>query len=393
MKQKIGLIVGAGADSVHMIQTAKQLGVYTIGIDKNPDAKGLSLVDESIIQDIADKNIIETIVEEILPDFILPIPIGRCLCTTGYINDKFHLPGVGFQAANVSTDKLLFHQTLQKAGLRLINAFLLKDGIMDKKNIVIYPAVLKPRFGSGSRDVYFLRDENDLKMALKKIHCAKEDFILEQAVEGEEYSVDGAVINNEFVMTLLRKKVITPLPVRQPVSSFSVVLTEENEKLIFLVNKYVSQVVKELNYNNCLINIDLIINGDYIFAIEAAPRPSGHNLHSIFVPAATGIDMAQQFVHYLIGNSFDFLPKKVKSLQIKYFDFEDKEINEIPTFDFLLRQLGNRLIKWDCKINPGDYMNPITDGHSIMGRGFFIIEGENETDLTQQSNWIMKQFK
>lgn len=32
-----------------------------------------------------------------------------------------------------------------------------------------YPAILKPRFGSGSRDVYFLKSKDDLKEIFEQI--------------------------------------------------------------------------------------------------------------------------------------------------------------------------------------------------------------------------------
>ena len=38
-------------------------------------------------------------------------------------------------------------------------------------------------------------------------------------------------------------------------------------------------------------------------------------------------------------------------------------------------------------------MNKVINGHSIMGRGFFIVEGENEENLIRQSDWIMSQFE
>ena len=38
-------------------------------------------------------------------------------------------------------------------------------------------------------------------------------------------------------------------------------------------------------------------------------------------------------------------------------------------------------------------MNRVINGHSIMGRGFFIVEGKNEDNLIRQSDSIMSQFE
>ena len=80
---------------------------------------------------------------------------------------------------------------------------------------------MKPRFGSGSRDVFFINSDEDLMKYIKKVKSLNEDFVLEQAAIGDEYSIDGAVIDGELQITLLRKKIITPLPIRQPISSFA----------------------------------------------------------------------------------------------------------------------------------------------------------------------------
>ena len=47
------------------------------------------------------------------PITILPVPIGRYLITTGSINDYYKLDGVSYKAADLCTDKLLFHKKLR----------------------------------------------------------------------------------------------------------------------------------------------------------------------------------------------------------------------------------------------------------------------------------------
>ena len=72
-------------------------------------------------------------------------------------------------------------------------------------------------------------------------------------------------------------------------------------------------MIETLNYNNCLVNADLIINKEQIFVIEAAPRPSGHNLHNVFVPLATDIDIAEEYIKFLLGAKYNFIPTRIDS--------------------------------------------------------------------------------
>lgn len=390
---KRGVVIGASRDSIHTIQKARENDIYVVALDGNPEAEGLSFANEAVVVDISNQDEVYNEVKKIAPNFCIPIPIGRYLSTMGFINDKFNFKGASYAATEVSTDKYLFHKILNNAGLRNIQMYLVNSE-MDTTNINIeYPAILKPRFGSGSRDVFFVKSDAELTENIKKVKALDEDFILEQAVEGEEYSIDGAVINGKFQMTLLRKKVITPLPVRQPISSFSVVQSEENKKTIERVQNHVQEVVNTLCYNNCLINADLIINEDEVFVIEAAPRPSGHNLHNVFVPLSTGIDIAEEYIKYLLDKPYSFISSNIRQTQIRFFDFDNVVVESVPTEKIIREKLGNSLVKWECNINHGEHLGKVVNGHSIMGRGFFIVRGESETDLISKSEWVLEQFK
>lgn len=388
-----GVVIGAGRDAIHTIEQAKAHGVYVVALDGNPTAEGFLHADETIEVDISNQEETCRVIEEIHPDFVIPIPIGRYLTTTGYVNEKYSLKGIKYDATVYSTDKYLFHKKLAKAGLRPVKMFLVNKETNREELAIPYPAIMKPRFGSGSRDIFYITREEELEKACEAVVCANEDFVLEQAVCGTEYSVDGAVINGELKMTLLRKKIITPLPVRQPISSFSVVRTQENQELLFRVFKYLQRVVLELEYDNCLLNADLIINEKEIFVIEIAPRPSGHNLHSIFVPQATGIDIAGEYIKYLMEEKCQFETKEIRSMQIRFFDFEDLVIKRVPTVGELKKSGKCNIVLWNCNIKPGEVMNRVINGHSIMGRGFFIVEGNDEKDLMEQSSWVLAQFE
>lgn len=392
-KTNIGVVIGASQDSIHTIEMAKKHNIYVVALDGNPAAKGFEYADKSVVVDISDKEKVCQEIEKINPDFIIPIPIGRYLSTTGYINERFNLKGIKYKATEYSTDKYLFHKKLHDADLRQIGLELL-TGTSEMEDVdVDYPVIIKPRYGSGSRDIFYVNNADGLEQIWNSIELDKEDFVAEHAVAGDEYSIDGAVIDNELKITLLRKKIITPLPVRQPVSSFSVVNNDENLLLYNRVFSHIQKVVRELGYNDCLLNADLIINDDEVFVIEIAPRPSGHNLHNVFVPEATGIDIAEEYIKFLLDEPYEFENENIRRIQIRFFDFEDVIVKKVPDIHILNKNVNCNILKWNCNIKNGEYMNKVINGHSIMGRGFFIVEGENEENLIRQSDWIMSQFE
>ncbi len=253
---------------------------------------------------------------------------------------------------------------------------------------------MKPRFGSGSRDIYYITNDDELKKAYETAVSSDEDFVLEEVFKGTEYGVDLVIINGECYLILAREKVITPLPQRQEVAYFAVSRKYDNELLNNI--KYVlEKTAKVLGYDNCFVNADVIVSYDQknVSVIEISPRPAGYNLHNICIPVSSGVDYISEYIKFLIGEKFNFEPKEIKQTEIRYFDFEDKVISKVPTFEQLKNNSDLNILYWNCNIKKGDYMNKVTDGHSVMNRGFFIVEGKDRDDLIRQSEFIFSQFE
>ena len=77
---------------------------------------------------------------------------------------------------------------------------------------------------------------------------------------------------------------------------------------------------------------------------------------------------------------------------IHYFDIEGI-IKNVPTKSEVEAALGQKVITWKCNINSGDELLRVCDGHSLMGRGYYILEGENEVELKQNAEIIKKMFQ
>ena len=383
-------IIGASTESLHTIRKAKELGQTVIALDGNPEAAGLSFADEKVVIDISDEEqTIEALMDKQI-DFVLTPPIGRVLTTVGAVNDALKLPGISKEAAILCTDKYLFHQCLQEGNLRDCHCYLAGK----EQGELTYPAILKPRFGSGSRGIYFLKNEVDLEQALRTIGD-QEDYILEEAVPGVEYGVDGVMDGTKFELVLLRKKLLTPPPARQAVGYLSIVPTQEPE-LVNRVQDYLNRVTSAMGLQNCLFHADLMVKEDAIFVIELSARPSGHNLHNLFTPLVSGVDMASEYIKCRIGQPYCFEPEAIRKMMIRYFDLTG-EINAIPTAceveEYLaIHNSTVKLIQWQCNINIGDRLEQVTTGHSIMGRGYFIVAGSKEEDLLRGGEEILELF-
>lgn len=407
------MIIGAGSEALHTIDKAHKHGLSVTALDGNPAAEGLREADKGLVVDISkEAAVIETAKRE-KPDFVLTAPIGRYLTTVGAVNDALNLPGISRQMAVLCTDKYQFYRKLQVSGLREGRCYAvggedgtgireLKAGFAEGKISIGFPAILKPRFGSGSRGIRMIRNEEELHAALdeleeqtgaakdaaqKKGNLQIEECVLEECAQGEEYGADGAVIRGRFHMVLLRKKENTPPPTRQAVGYFSVLPEDEFWQQ---AGSYMESVVRCLGLEECLLHADLIRSSRGPFVIEMSARPSGHNLHNLFTPLCTGIDMAEEYIRYRMGLEWNFDPAAVRRAAIHYFDLTGKAVR-VPEED-QVRQAVPSLLDWKCNIAEGEMLAPVSDGHSLMGRGYFILEGDKE-ELAEKIEKIKALFK
>ena len=389
-------IIGASFESLHTIQKAKEYHLTVVALDGNEKAEGLAAADEAIVVNISKEEETIRCIEEEKIDFVLTVPIGRYLTTIGSVNDTLKLPGIGKKQAMYCTDKLLFHQKMMENGLRDCICLEAKETWEERESFFAqmekgqqelqFPAILKPRYGSGSRGIHFVNNLQELRDALK--HTCGESYVLEECVKGEEYGLDGAVIDGTFYLVLLRHKENTPLPERQAVAYFSVMPEDE---FYGQVKEFMEKTVKTLELRECLLHADIIRTENGLFIIEMSARPSGHNLHNLFTPLCTGVDVAEEYIKHRMGLGSNFIPKKTKIMMIHYFDLEG-EVKSVPDVEQIEAFLGLIPVIWQCNIAEGDILPKVSDGHSLMGRGYFVLEGENEESLKEAAEKIKGMF-
>ena len=449
-KNYTAALIGAGEEALHAVRCAAEMGIRTVALDKNPGAAAMFEASKALPIDISDADAVVEALREEKADFILPAPVGRFVTTWGRVNDALGLRGVSEDAALKCADKWRFHETLHKAGLRNAECVLLPAG--EQENLLTklaaqkfakddesaagwlpegssladsrifcrlagsgetgerFSAILKPRFGSGSRGVSSVESPEELRKLLSE--SADEDLILEEEVPGREYGADGAIIDGKFYLILLRKKLNTEKPVRQALGYF----TEYNEGLNAAAKELLTKIAEALGIRDSLFHADLMLregSGEgepEFFPIEVSCRPSGHYLHDVFTPLATGVDMIKEYIRFqtlcrsgqFSGNAesgsgliaadshentgvsaglsgdrgWNFTPGCSKRLLIRFLDLPSGIVQYVPQYHELDFPDGISMRMMRCGIHPGDRIGSVTDGHSLIGRGYLILENE-----------------
>lgn len=399
---KTAIVIGASSESVYAIGIARKRGYYVIAFDGNSQAEGLSHADQAVVADIRDASQIWERLDH-KPSLVLPVPIGRYLTSAGEVNDFYGLRGISARATEYCTDKYKFHQKLSEYGLRDGHCLLLEQGCSISEAVSRAEAlftqergsseqgtrmVIKPRYGSGSRAVELVQSASEVRTYLGG--TVGEDLVLETVFPGIEYGVDAAVFDGKISLYLIREKLLTPPPYRQCVGYLAVDRQSEHPMYDRITN-YLQQVIQTLEINHCLLHCDLMWHEGKPMLIELSGRPSGHRLHNVFTPLATGVSMVDRYIDYVEERYTELCePSEVRPLLIGYFDSEPCLLKQVPDAADIQRQFGSRLLQYDCRLEPG-VISEIKDGHTLMERGYYILEGKNRADLLQERELLLKQ--
>ncbi|MCR8701059.1 ATP-grasp domain-containing protein [Campylobacter sp. RM12176] len=246
-------------------------------------------------------------------------------------------------------------------------------------NKLKFPLIIKPRFGSGSKDTMVISNLDELKNIAKNIKFTKMDFLIEEFIDGLEYGIDAVIINGEFHHILSRQKLLTTLPYRQAIGYISI---DE----IPSISSYIQNIITKLNIDNCLLHADIITKDNRAFIIELSTRPSGHYL-SKFIEITTGINPTKEWINKSLNLPYNFKPKFRKNTIMRYFDFEGDWI--AADFDLLKDSLG--IIDYRCEIN--STLPKVIDSSTIMDRGYAIIEANSKEECINNAHKLISNFK
>nr|WP_294995038.1 ATP-grasp domain-containing protein [uncultured Sediminibacterium sp.] len=204
-----------------------------------------------------------------------------------FIENSIYVPINSIEVLKICSDKLLFQDFLSKNNFNLCDTYLVDEN-SNISNLVNYPYIIKPVSGSGSKNVFIVQDESELKSIL---HYLKDNgkILVQQYVgsESEEYTVGVLCTPSGYIHhIILQRNLSLGLSVRQKVINrtskqflgpYLVVSTGISQGKFVdnpLIDDQVKKIVKLLSPTST-INIQCRVQNDKVFIFEINPRFSG----------------------------------------------------------------------------------------------------------------------
>lgn len=375
------LLLGGSAQQVVAIETAKNLGCYTIVCDYLPDNPGQYVADKFYLVSTTDKAAVLNVAKEENIDGIIAYASDPAAPTAAYVAEHMGLTTNPYESVETLCNKDKFRAFLEKNGFNTPKAggYSTIDEAVTDMGKYEFPIIIKPVDSSGSKGATVLYNSDGMMDALEFAFSFSRShrIIVEEYIEkkhpylvgGDVFVVDGKIIL-WGLLNCHRDNEVNPLvPIGK---SYPLELEEVDVQFI---KDTLQQMVDKLGIRCGAMNVELVVDkNNHVWPIDVGPRNGGnmipdllgmifnvdvvemsikaamgmpinseigegkpyfatHNLHSsengIYQDILFNPELEQFIIKKCLykkpGDSVEYFDNAAKALGIIFIKFEDKE--------------------------------------------------------------------
>src|SRR5690606_12137721 len=209
------------------------------------------------------------------------------------------LVGGEYEKIQLSMDKLRLSQELSNYGIPTLNSISLGKVALKELS---FPIIIKPRFGKGSRGIFFAENELELREVTLKLSEENIDYIVQDKIAAKEYGLDIVNdFNGDFLTVHIREKV------KMLNGETNIAVTRKSDAKWEVIAKDVSSFFKHQGTmdvdvlvdqfdNRYVIDINHRFGGGYVFSHMA-----GANTPKLYVSLAFSLPLSDSWLKSQAG--------------------------------------------------------------------------------------------
>lgn len=386
------LIIGAGFLQDFVIVKAKQMGYEVHTVDADPNAVGFQHADHYGVVNIVDEKACLEYARANKIDGVLTAATDYGVLTAAYIAREMGLPGLKYEVAELIKNKYQVRKCLYENHVDdTEQAYEVhRDTNIEElaKNIV-YPVMVKPCDGSGSRGASRVDKSEDLKEACK---YAMDGSITDRAeietfIVGKEYGAETLVVNGEVhVLGIMQKWMTNPPYYAELGHSIPTDLKKEVEDK---AKKCVENAIKALGVNFGSVNMDMLITEDgKVYIIDIGARMGGNMIGPCIIPYGKGIDYMAAMIQNALGDPVDLSVKDHCAVATKLLAFEDGIVKKIPDMKEVEEKFDVEIyhhLEKGMKVN--EYHT------NLDGCGYIVAKANTQKEAVEKAEKVLDYFK
>lgn len=332
-KNKNILILGASLLQKPAIQSAKELGCKVFVVDGNPNALCVPLADVFECIDLKDEEKLLSFAKKIYESeglsgvFTAGTDFSK---SVAYISENLGLPGHSYQAAKNASDKALMRSCFKKSNVNSPNFVVLTENDLPKiqndcKNFLISNGfslneslVIKPCDNMGARGCKKIENLDDIQTFIDAIKDSIKNSrsgraILEEFMDGKEFSIDALVYKNELLITGFADRHIfyPPYFIEMGHTMPTDLLYPD---FLDVVSEF-AKGVKSLGLTCGAAKGDVKLTSKGVMIGEIAARLSGGYMSGWTFPYSSDINLTKQGILLALGEKLNICNSQVEVLQ------------------------------------------------------------------------------
>lgn len=393
--EKYILIIEPSTSGLELLPTAKKMGIAAIVLTANKDERIIPTVYQNtiyktVVVDTDNLNELQNIAIQLSKQYKISAVIPGFEIYVHYasvIANLLGVPGVPISTGQALRDKYKMRTALKNENIK-VPIFSLLDNIKKIENVaetVKFPCVIKPIDQSGSVHVSRANNLNELKKAYISM-CADPwtemskgigtVAIVEEFIEGSEYSVEGFVDHQGANVLSITEKKITDLPFFVEIGH--VVEATISTKLRTIIINYIHDIIKALKINIGVFHAEIKVNNDNPILIEIAGRLAGDKICDL-IQYAIGANMYEIMITSHLGNAIvNTHYNRRQYAGIRYFTSNLQTYSKVYGLDEIISLSGYRDFK--ILIQPKQNIPPLTN---FLGRVAYCIFTADTYDKLQ----------
>ena len=386
------LIIGAGFLQDFVIKKAKTMGYEVYAVDADPNAIGFKHADHYGVVNIVDEKACLEYARANNVDSVLTAATDYGVLTVAYVARELGLPGLKYNVAQLIKNKYQVRKCLYENHVDdTEQAYEVHEdtNIEELAQKIVYPVMVKPCDGSGSRGASRVDKADDLEEACKYAmdgsitHRAEiETFII-----GKEYGAETLVVNGEaHVLGIMQKWMTSPPYYAELGHSIPTDLKPEVEEK---ARNCVEKAIKALGVNFGSVNMDMLITEDgKVYIIDIGARMGGNMIGPCVIPYGTGVDYMAAMIQNAVGDSVDLSVKDKIAVATRLLAFDGGVVKMLPDMKEVEK-------KYDVEIyHHLEEGMKVNEYHTNLdGCGYIVAKGETQKEAVDKAEIVLDYFK
>jgi biotin carboxylase len=388
---KTVLFVGAGRHQRRAIARARELGLRTVAVDRNPEALGFAEADAFEVVDFSDVPAVIEVGRRHAVDGVLTVSADRAVPVVAEVAEALGLPGIGGETARLMTHKIAMRRLFADAGVPQprFAAVRTLDEARRAARTVGFPAVLKPADSGGQRGVFRLDSVDDLE---RHLHAALAESPTEEAIV--EAFQDGIELNGLVIARAGEVELLTLSDrLRPPGIGFGVGWIHVYPSTLYAdtlraAEEVAVHAVHTIGLRDGIAFPQIIAADGEAWLVEVAARIPGGQMADL-ARHAVGVDLVELALRQALGEPVPdeiARPRVQQPLAIRFLTAEPGPLptGKLRSWSGLERVLAfPGVVQADVFLTEGEEIRPVRlDGDR---RGYVIAVGNTNVEALERA--------